>query len=402
MAYQVLFRKWRPQFFSEVVGQDHIVQSLRNSLISQKVGHAYIFSGTRGVGKTSLARIFSKCLRCENLSSKGDPCNQCRACLEINKNSSIDILELDAASRNSIDDIRDLISTILTLPTFGRYKVYIIDEVHMLSASAFNVLLKTLEEPPEHVVFILATTQPEKIIDTILSRCQKMSFRNLSLQELISYTKILCEKEEIIFKNEKSLERVCLMGRGSVRDTLSLLDQILSYTEDKNIDDDVVLTSLGIPQENIIKDLLGAIFSENHKNCLRLFRQALISNVDREQLVLILVGHLFKIIENYDHKDYLYKNELLEKGQIDNISLPELFWIYENMHRDLEWSLQTLLPEQTMEVVLQKVCLRRKLFNSNSSLEKNTNNVMNLEEHPLVKKAQKLFNTKQEDNWEKG
>ena len=189
MAYQVLARKWRPKKFQDVIGQEHVTKSLQNAIAKDKIGHAYMMVGTRGVGKTSVARIFAKAIRCENLTSDINACGTCKACLDFDTETSMNVIEIDGASNNSVDNIRELISNVHYLPTSGRFKVYIIDEVHMLSTNAFNALLKTLEEPPAHVVFIFATTEAQKLLGTVLSRCQRFDFRNVSVARLVEHVK---------------------------------------------------------------------------------------------------------------------------------------------------------------------------------------------------------------------
>jgi len=187
MAYQVLARKWRPQKFSEVAGQAHIVRALQNAVSSKKIAHAYLLTGTRGIGKTTIARLFAKAINCTDFDKTKEPCEVCESCRGMQEDSSIDYLEIDGASNNSVDDIRSLVENVQYLPTSGQYKIYVIDEVHMLSNAAFNALLKTLEEPPKHVVFIFATTDPDKLLKTVLSRCQRLDFKDASSLESYEY-----------------------------------------------------------------------------------------------------------------------------------------------------------------------------------------------------------------------
>lgn len=226
MAYQVLYRTYRPAKFSEVVGQDYIVRTLVNAIRSNKIAHAYLFAGPRGTGKTSVAKLFAKAVNCQSFAEEScDSCANCRAYLEGNHP---DIIELDAASNNGIDDVRQIIEQVPYAPMLGKYKVYIIDEVHMLSTQAFNALLKTLEEPPAHVIFILATTDPQKIIPTVLSRCQRYNFSKINLYEIKKRTMEILQKENIPF-DEKAVEEIARMAEGGMRDALSLLEQCLSY-----------------------------------------------------------------------------------------------------------------------------------------------------------------------------
>jgi DNA polymerase-3 subunit gamma/tau len=230
LSYLVLARKWRPRQFNDVVGQKAITQTLKNAILSGRTAHAYLFSGQRGVGKTTTARILAKALNCQE-GPTPKPCDVCTLCEEINKGSSIDVIEIDGASNNSVDDIRDLREKVHYIPAKGHYKVYIIDEVHMLSKPAFNALLKTLEEPPEHVVFILATTEAHKIPITILSRCQRYDFRRISSHDIYAYLNTLIEEEGgLKGEKEAALHLIAKIADGSLRDALSLIDQVMSYS----------------------------------------------------------------------------------------------------------------------------------------------------------------------------
>ena len=237
MAYQVLYRKYRPQTFDEVVGQDHIVKTLLNAVHKNKISHAYLFCGPRGTGKTSIAKIFAKALNCT--SEDKIPCGECENCKAIADGSFPDLFELDAASNNSVDNIRDLIEGASYQPLQGRYKIYILDEVHMLSASAANALLKTLEEPPAHVIFILATTDPQKLLPTILSRCQRYNFTKVSDEDMKRRIKEILEKEKIEYE-EKALDIICDLADGCVRDALSYLDEALAYGDYKLMTADLI------------------------------------------------------------------------------------------------------------------------------------------------------------------
>ena len=229
MAYQVLYRTYRPARFSEVVGQEYIVKTLVNAIRNNKIAHAYLFAGPRGTGKTSVAKLFAKAINCPNFKNEAcDDCENCKAYLE---GTHPDIIELDAASNNGVDDIREIIEQVPYAPLLGKYKVYIIDEVHMLTTQAFNALLKTLEEPPAHVIFILATTDPQKVIPTVLSRCQRYNFSKISLYEIKKRMMNILDKEQIPY-DEKAAEELSRMAEGGMRDALSLLEQCLSYNPD--------------------------------------------------------------------------------------------------------------------------------------------------------------------------
>ena len=227
ISYQVLARRLRPARFEELVGQDHVVRALVHGLESGRVHHAYLFTGTRGVGKTTIARILAKCLNCE-VGVSATPCGKCTSCLEIAEGRHVDLIEVDAASRTKVDDTRDLLDNVPYLPTRGRYKVYLIDEVHMLSASSFNALLKTLEEPPEHVKFLLATTDPKKVPLTVLSRCLQLQLKNLLPDKIADYLRDVLTADDIAF-DSTALAEIARAGRGSMRDALSITDQAIAY-----------------------------------------------------------------------------------------------------------------------------------------------------------------------------
>lgn len=238
MAYKALYRKWRPDTFDSVIGQSHITETIRNEILTGRLAHAYLFTGTRGTGKTSTAKILSRAVNCLN-PKNGNPCNECECCTKIANELSLDVMEIDAASNTGVDNIRDIIEQLNYLPSMGKYKVYIIDEVHMLSTGAFNALLKTLEEPPSHVLFILATTEVQKIPATILSRCQRFDFKTISIYDIVSNIKKIIEAENIT-ADDDALEYVAFLGDGSMRDSLSILDQCLAFKNNNLTLSDVV------------------------------------------------------------------------------------------------------------------------------------------------------------------
>ena len=260
MAYQALYRKWRPRTFDGVVGQTAITDTLKNAIKRGKISHAFLFAGPRGTGKTSCAKIFAKALNCTNLQD-GEPCNECENCLAADQGTMNDIIEIDAASNNGVDEIRDIRDKVKYAPTQGKYKVYIIDEVHMLSMGAFNALLKTLEEPPEHVVFILATTELQKVPATIISRTQRYNFKRIDQHDLIARMTYILDQENIDFE-KKALEVIAQVADGGMRDSLSILDQILSYDQDKVKYDDALRITGYAAQEKIEQVLLSLLKGE--------------------------------------------------------------------------------------------------------------------------------------------
>ena len=260
MSYQVLARKYRPTVFAEVAGQSHVLKSLINALDNQRLHHAYLLTGTRGVGKTTLARILARCLNCEEgISSK--PCGQCGACKEISEGRFIDLIEVDAASRTKVEDTRELLENVQYLPTRGRYKVYLIDEVHMLSTHSFNALLKTLEEPPEHVKFLLATTDPQKLPITVLSRCLQFNLKNLAPARIAEYISEILVKENVQTESD-ALWQIAMAASGSMRDALTLTDQAISYCEGSVLTEGVT-QMLGVPPQQQIVKLLEAMASRD-------------------------------------------------------------------------------------------------------------------------------------------
>ena len=256
MGYTALYRKFRPLNFSEMVGQEHITRTLRNQVIEQRVGHAYLFNGGRGTGKTSAAKILARAVNCLN-PKDGEPCNECEICKAILSGSLTDVVEMDAASNNSVEDIRAIRDEVNFLPTRAKYRVYIIDEVHMLSTGAFNALLKTLEEPPEHVKFILATTEPQKLPATILSRCQRFDFKRISTQDIIKRLEIICKESNIQISKE-ALELIAILSEGAMRDAISILERCAAE-QTEEINEDKVRDLVGIPKITYISELANNI-----------------------------------------------------------------------------------------------------------------------------------------------
>jgi DNA polymerase-3 subunit gamma/tau len=289
LAYQVIARKWRPQSFSELMGQEHVAQTLYNALKSNRMPHALLFTGPRGVGKTSAARILAKSLRCQN-AKDFVPCNECDDCLEITAGNALDVIEIDGASNNGVENIRELRETIGYMPSRGKYKIYIIDEVHMLSTSAFNALLKTLEEPPPHVIFIFATTEVQKIPATILSRCQRFDFRRIPVRKVVERLKTIIDAEGVTAEPQA----LWLMGReseGSMRDSQSLLDQVITFCG-KNITHDKVVDILGLTDRTLLGHTLLSIIDRNTPECLEIIKKVFHLGYDPKQFAQDLLGHI--------------------------------------------------------------------------------------------------------------
>lgn len=282
MTYLALYRAWRPRQFKEVVGQEQTVSALRNAVIGGKIVHAYLFAGPRGTGKTSMAKIVAKAVNCENLKDDGEPCNLCSSCLDINNGNFMDVIEIDAASNRGIDEIRDLKEKVQILPAQGKYKVYIIDEVHMLTSEAFNALLKTIEEPPESVIFILATTEPQRIPATIQSRCQIYNFRRLTMGEIITRLQEVATSQDIKLEDEAA-GLIARRANGGLRDALSILDQIASYKGHHILKADV-LDVLGLVDQDFLIKLMEAVIAQDTASMVSLLNMALNEGKEARQI----------------------------------------------------------------------------------------------------------------------
>lgn len=286
--YQALYRKYRPQTFDEVVGQKHIIQTLKNAIVQDRIAHAYLFCGPRGTGKTSIAKIFAKMLNCED--KEHAPCGECLNCQMVQNGSHPDIIEIDAASNNGVDEVRDLIDRVKYAPMQGTYKIYIIDEVHMMTTGAFNALLKTIEEPPAHVVFILATTEPNKVIPTIISRCQRFDFNKVSLQDLITRLQIVCRSEKIDI-DEEAVYLIAQLSDGGMRDALSILDQCTAFCT-SNISIDDVRQIYGVMTTEELGTLFYDLYKGNTEALIRTLNDAEASGMDLKRLTQDMISLL--------------------------------------------------------------------------------------------------------------
>ncbi len=284
MSYMALYRKWRPDEFEEVKGQEHVVTTLKNQIIHDRIGHAYLFCGTRGTGKTTVAKLFAKAVNCEHPLEDGSPCNACATCKSISSGNSLDVIEMDAASNNGVDNIRDIRENVQYSPTVGKFKVYIIDEAHMLSGGAFNALLKTLEEPPSYVIFILATTESHKIPITIRSRCQKYDFRRIGLDVIYERLMELLQREQIEAE-EKAIRYVAKVADGSMRDALSLLDQCISYYLGQTLTYEKVLEVLGAVDVEIFSDLMRHVMKADTTKALAIIDDVIWQGRELSQFV---------------------------------------------------------------------------------------------------------------------
>lgn len=362
MTHQVLSRKWRPQNFDQMIGQSIIVRSLRNAILNDKLGHAYLMAGTRGIGKTSLARIFAMALRCSQRDPRGNPCGSCKFCKDVRSQHSMDVLEIDGASHNSVEDMRELIHNIQYLPTSSKYRISIIDEVHMLSINAFNSLLKTLEDPPAHALFILATTKPEKLPETILSRCQRFDFKNANIHDLVAHISFVAKREGVTFDSDDLILKICRQGRGSVRDTLSLFDQVLLYAENSQITETDLVASLGLVKTESIRKIVNSLLQGDLESCSHEYRSFFEENITLENVAIAILDLIFFILEQEHNREKLYRENIVERGVLDYLKKAELYFIYDSLLQDFQMALKSLLPDQAMEIALRKICLRGEFF----------------------------------------
>ncbi len=316
MAYTALYRKYRPNTFSSVVGQNHIVDTLKNQIVQNKISHAYLFCGTRGTGKTSCAKLFARAINCETRTEEGEPCNTCEICSDILDGRSVNVIELDAASNNKVEDVREIRDAIKYPPTSGKYKIYIIDEVHMLTNSAFNALLKTLEEPPEYVIFILATTDPNKIPTTILSRCQRFDFRRITRDDIQHTLQEYIEKESQHVE-EEAVRLIAHLGDGSMRDSLSILDQCLAVYggSESVVTHEKVLDLLGAVDTSVFFQTTEALAKKDSKTAMNLIEQMMISGRDIPQFVSEYIVHL---------RNFLFVYSIEGESSIVDISKEDL------------------------------------------------------------------------------
>ena len=356
--HKALYRVYRPKNFSDVIGQEHIVRTLKNQIENNNVGHAYLFCGTRGTGKTSTAKIFSRAVNCTNLHND-EPCNECENCREILEDKTMDVVEIDAASNNSVDDIRELRENVKYSPAKAKYKVYIIDEVHMLSQGAFNALLKTLEEPPSYVIFILATTDPHKIPATILSRCQRFDFKRVTVKDISSRMRYICEKEGIE-ADEKALNLIARNSQGALRDALSILDQCISFEGNKISYNDVIelLGSVNIEQ---LFDLAESIIKEDTRKSLQILNDFIIWGKDVRNLVNDLIDHfrnlmVCKISNDLDEIISLPEETIdLLKQQAETIDTNNLIRILNILSETQDGMKISSNPRVLMEVTMMKI-----------------------------------------------
>ena len=349
MGYTALYRKFRPMLFSEIVGQDHITRTLKNQLIVGRVGHAYLFNGGRGTGKTSAAKILARAVNCLN-PKDGEPCNECEICKGAISGALTDIVEMDAASNNSVEDIRSIREEVNFLPTKAKYRVYIIDEVHMLSQGAFNALLKTLEEPPEHVKFILATTEPQKLPATILSRCQRFDFKKVSNENIIKRLRFVCEESNIEI-TDGALNIIGVLSEGAVRDALSILERCIQDGDNK-IDEDKIKDLVGIPKIEFVHGITNAIVEYNVEEALNKINQVLDDGKELSNFVWEIIKYVKDIliykssgkVELYSEDEISKIDELSKK--VDKQRLINLVYELSNLEVEMKKSTQKIIMFQ--------------------------------------------------------
>ena len=343
MAYTALYRKFRPLKFSEMVGQEHITRTLRNQIMSNRVGHAYLFNGGRGTGKTSAAKIMARAVNCLN-PQDGEPCNECEVCKAMLAGSLTDVVEMDAASNNSVEDIRVIRDEVNFLPTVAKYRVYIIDEAHMLSTGAFNALLKTLEEPPEHVKFILATTEPQKLPATILSRCQRFDFKRISVEDIIKRLEIICKESNINITDE-ALRMIAVLSEGALRDAISILERC-AQDECETIDEDQIRELVGIPKLTYIRNLVTQILEKNPEKAIEEINEIIEAGKDLDNFLWEVIKYVKDIlVYKSTRKLELYSKEELEyieqiSKDIEKERLLKIIYDLSELANTMKWSTQ--------------------------------------------------------------
>ena len=363
MGYTALYRKFRPITFSEIVGQEHITRTLRNQIVAGRVGHAYLFNGGRGTGKTSAAKILARAINCLN-PQDGEPCNECEICKGAINGSLTDIVEMDAASNNSVEDIRSIREEVNFLPTKAKYRVYIIDEVHMLSTGAFNALLKTLEEPPEHVKFILATTEPQKLPATILSRCQRFDFKRISNENIIKRLNIVCEQSGIEITKE-AMNIIAVLAEGAMRDALSILERCIQDGENK-IDEDKIKDLVGNPKITYVHNIIDSLFKYDVDKTLKNVDNVLNEGKDINNLLWEMIKYTKDLLvyKASQKLDLYSEEEIANIEEISkNISKQDLInMVYElsELENDIKWSTQKTIIFQAGMI---KLCNKEKTEN---------------------------------------
>ena len=403
MAYIALYRKFRPKTFDEIVGQGHIEKTLKNQIINNRIGHAYLFSGGRGSGKTSTAKIFARAVNCLH-PINGEPCNECEICKQALEGNLVDITEMDAASNNGVDNIRDIREEVECIPTTAKYRVYIIDEVHMLSTGAFNALLKTLEEPPAHVIFILATTEPQKLPATILSRCQRFDFKRISREDIMKRLKYICDENGTKIE-DNALRMIANLADGAMRDAISILDRCIS-DGDEVITEEKIRELSGVPQFEYLSKMAEALIMHNPEEVLKISEKLIEEGKD----INVFLWELIKLMRDIvmykiDGNLVAYSDD--EKEKINNIfskSGKEVFLNFigklSEVQNNLKWATE---PSILFETGMIKICLDTEIPNRQVTVIEdtsvNTNDLAskvltNLKENGKIRLHANLLGTK--------
>ena len=373
MSYLVLARKWRPQRFEEVVGQHHITKTLQNAISQKRVAHAFLFTGARGVGKTSTARILAKTLNCEK-GPQINPCDQCTNCQEITRGTSMDVIEIDGASNRGIDEIRELRENVRYTPAKSRYKIYIIDEVHMLTKEAFNALLKTLEEPPTHIIFIFATTEPHRVPATILSRCQRYDFKRIPFREVTASLKRIVEEEKIQI-SQRGLLSIARESEGSLRDAQSLLDQVIAYGG-KTIRDEDIVEVLGLIDHKVLSDTIEALARRDVERCLEVIEHVYHFGYDLQHFCRELLQYLrnlilIKVSQHPEGLMELPEEELeLLKEQAGKFQFDQLNYLFSLLLKGEQEIAQSIFPRTMLEITLIRMATLRPVLPIDEMLKK--------------------------------
>lgn len=401
MEYTALYRKFRPITFSEIVGQEHIIKTLKNQLISGRVGHAYLFNGGRGTGKTTTAKILARAVNCLN-PKNGEPCNECEICKGILDGSLTDIIEMDAASNNSVEDVRSIREAVNFLPTKAKYRVYIIDEVHMLSISAFNALLKTLEEPPEHVKFILATTEPQKLPATILSRCQRFDFKRISNEDIVKNLEHV-SKESNIKISKEALNLISILSEGAMRDALSILERCMQDGEE--IDEDKIKDLVGIPKTIFINELVNFVVDKDVEKTLEKLQEIVQDGKDINNLIWEIIKYIKDVLlykttgktEIYNDEEIANIKKISEK--VSKQELIDLICELSKIENDVKYSTQKLIILQTGLISL---CNKKDIEDTTKNSSTNNGENRNGNNSNLEERVTKIENFLRAGNFVKG
>ena len=382
MAYTALYRKFRPLKFEDMVGQEHITKTIKNQLMAGRVGHAYLFNGGRGTGKTTTAKILARAVNCLN-PQNGEPCNECEICKAALSGSLTDIVEMDAASNNSVDDIRAIRDEVNFLPTLAKYRVYIIDEVHMLSTGAFNALLKTLEEPPAHVKFILATTEPQKLPATILSRCQRFDFKKISNEDISKRLQFVCDESNIEITKE-ALKIISILAEGAMRDALSILERCLQEGNEK-IDEDLVKDLVGIPKLTFVSKIVSSVVEYHMEEALQAVSEVLNQGKDLNNLLWEMIKYVKDILVfKTSGKLKLYNEEEIKQiaeiaQKVSKERLLSMIYTLSKLENDMKWSSQKSIMFEVAMIQLASP----EVVNENApqaGIEELTQRIANLED----------------------